>query len=421
MMIQKGFSTIIGDNLTLRVANDEIEDFQRFISFNLAVHQDESLKRYVSRLYSDHPRRKDVFWIYVEENDSKKIVSTITLMPLEWNFDGVTIPLCEMGLVGTLPQYRNRKFIGTMNSTYEAIMRQEGYLFSVIRGIPFYYRRFGYAFALNLDEHILLNKNLIPSKEFDNVSIQKATKQDLPFIKSVFTKEQEKFYISNKFAPECFMYKFMNDDFDNNFLKTFLIKKNENAISFFSFGMSYDNTAYSLIVPEINEESMIKILQFVKAYSEETDQIVFHVNSDTKFGQYLCSIGGKKDLGYGWQIKILNIKSFLNAIGPVLEQRIERSSYKGLSQDIVISDYRESFTIRFNNGKVKDIEVKKGYSAPKGCDVNIPSTALIKLLLSDKSFEEIKYIIKDSILNPESETLIKTLFPKKPSIPDTYY
>ena len=70
---------------------------------------------------------------------------------------------------------------------------------------------------------------------------------------------------------------------------------------------------------------------------------------------------------------------------------------------------------------MKDIEVKKGYSAPKGCDVNIPSTALIKLLLSDKSFEEIKYIIKDSILNPESETLIKTLFPKKPSIPDTYY
>jgi len=421
MKILKGYSKIIGDNLTLRVAIDEIEDFQRFISFNLDVHQDESLKRYVNRLYSDHPRRNAVFWIYVEENDSKEIVSTITLMPLEWNFDDVKIPLCEMGLVGTLTSYRNQELIGTMNNTYEAIMKQEGYLFSAIRGIPYYYRKFGYDFALNLDERILLNKSIIPSKEIVNVSIEKATKQDLAFIKAVYNKEKKKYYISNGFSSDCFMYKFMNEDFDNNFLSTFLIKINEKPISYFSIGMSYDNAAYSLIVPEVNEEIMIKILQFIKAYNEERDQIVFHINSDTNFGQYICSIGGKKDIGYGWQIKILNIKNFLHAISPVLEQRIERSFYKGLSQEIVISDYRERFTIKFNNGKVKDIEVKKGYCAPKSCDVNIPGSALIKLLLSDKNFEEIKYIIKDSILKPESENLIKVLFPKKPSIPDTYY
>jgi len=136
MKIQNGYSEIVGDNLTLRVANNELEDFQRFVSFNLAVHQDESLKRYVNRLYLEHSRKKAIYWIYIEENDSKEIVSMITLMPLEWDFNGMTIPLCEMGLVGTLPAYRNRELIGTLNKSYEAIMKQEGYFLSVIRGIP---------------------------------------------------------------------------------------------------------------------------------------------------------------------------------------------------------------------------------------------------------------------------------------------
>lgn len=420
-MIQKGYSKIIGNNLTLRVAIDDPDELQRLLSFNLTVHQEESLKKYISRLYLEHPERDEIYWIYIEKKDSNKIVSSITLMPLEWNFNGIPIPICEMGLVGTLPKYRNRGLMGIMNKLYEDIMRQEGYLLSVIRGIPYYYRRFGYEFALNLDERILLNKSQVPSRKLEMISFQKATKQDLAFIKSIYNKEQEKFFVSNRFNSDNFMYKFMNDDFDDNFLSTFLIKIKGKPISYFSIGMSYDNVAFSLIVPEVNEESMIKILQYVKILNEKKDQIVFHVNSDTKFAQYICSIGGKRDLGYGWQIRIPNIKEFLHAISPVLEQRIERSSYKGLSQDIVISDYREIFTLRFKNGKVEDIEVKKGYPFPGSCDVQIPSSTLIKLLLSDKTFEEIKYILKDSILKPGSEKLIKILFPKKPSIPDTYY
>ena len=421
MKIQKGYSKKIGDTLLLRVANDKIEELQRLLPFNITVHQEESLKRYISCLYLEHPKKDAIFWIYIEENDTKKIVSSITLMPLEWTFNGILIPICEMGLVGTLPNYRNRGLIGVMNELYEEIMRQEGYFLSAIRGIPYYYRRFGYDFVLNLDERILLNKSQLPSRKIEKIEFQKATKQDLSFIESIYNKEQEQSFISNRFNSNNFMCKFMNDEFDDNFLSTFLINIKGSQTSFFSIGMSYDNTAVSLIVPKVNEESMIKILQFVKTINQDSDQIVFHVNSDSKFGQFICSIRGKKDIGYGWQIKIPDIKEFLHAISPVLEQRIEKSSYNGLSQDIVISDYRESFTLSFKNGKIESIEVNKGYPLPEICHVKIPGSALIKLLLSDKTFEEIKYIFKDSILKPGSEGLIKTLFPKKISMPDTYY
>ncbi|MFX1323102.1 MAG: GNAT family N-acetyltransferase [Promethearchaeota archaeon] len=421
MKLQKGYSKKISDNLTLHISIDDLNELQRFISFNHAVHQEESLKKYINRLFLDHPKRNEIYWIYIEKDDTKKMVSSIVLAPLEWDFDEILIPVCEMGLVGTLTEYRNRGFLGILNELYEEIMEQKGYLLSIIRGIPYYYRKFGYEFALNLDERIFLNRNQIPSKEFEYLLIRKATKDDLNFIKSIYNNQTEKFFIANRFDQHCFDHKFMNVDFDNNFSSTYIIEVNGKLMSFFSIGMSYDSVGYSLVVPEVNEECMIKILQFVNKLNKEKDQIIFQVNSNTKFYQYICSIGGKKNLGYGWQVKIPNIKRFLHAISPILERRIERSSYNGLTQDVIISDYREIFTLIFKNGKIEEIEVKKGYPFQGKCDVQIPSSFLIKLLLSDRSFEEIKFIVRDSILKPESEELIKILFPKKPSLPDTYY
>ncbi|MFX0018303.1 MAG: GNAT family N-acetyltransferase [Candidatus Hermodarchaeota archaeon] len=421
MKIQKGYSKKIADNLTLRIAVGNIDELQRFISFNDAVHQEESLEKYINRLFLEHPERDEIYWIYIEENNSKKLISSITLAPLVWDFDRTSIPICEMGLVGTLAGYRNKGLMGILNQLYENIMEQKGYLISAIRGIPYYYRRFGYEFALNLDERIILNKSQIPLKEIEEISFRKATKLDLNFIKSIYNKQSERFFITNKFNQNNFYYKFINIDFDNNFSSTYLIEVNGRLKSFFSLGMSYDNVGYSLVVPEVNEKCMFKIIQFVNNLNKEKDQIVFQVNSNTKFSQYIFSIGGKKSLGYGWQIRIPNIKKFLHAISLVLEQRIERSSYKGLTQDVVISNYKEIFTLIFKNGKIEAIKVKKGYPIPGSCDVQIPNSFLIKLLLSDRSFEEIKYIVRDSMLRSGSEELIKILFPKKLSIPDTYY
>ncbi|MFX1587123.1 MAG: hypothetical protein ACFFC1_03120 [Promethearchaeota archaeon] len=51
MKIQKGYSKKVADNLTLRIALDDLNELQRFISFNDAVHQEESLKKYINRLF----------------------------------------------------------------------------------------------------------------------------------------------------------------------------------------------------------------------------------------------------------------------------------------------------------------------------------------------------------------------------------
>jgi len=41
--------------------------------------------------------------------------------------------------------------------------------------------------------------------------------------------------------------------------------------------------------------------------------------------------------------------------------------------------------------------------------------------LGERSFKELKHIVKDAIVKYESRELIDVLFPKENSYPDTYY
>jgi hypothetical protein len=74
-----------------------------------------------------------------------------------------------------------------------------------------------------------------------------------------------------------------------------------------------------------------------------------------------------------------------------------------------------------NLGKIEAIKIESGYPDAEKCDVRIPGAMLLKLLLGDRTVDEINHIVKDARINPSSKKLIEILFPKVNSIPDTYY
>ena len=112
MKIIKGYSQKIDEQFILRVATlrNNDEEIEKIVKLNLNVHGD-FLKDIVPRIFQDHPRKKDTLCFYVEEKYTEQAVSSIVLEPLEWRFDNVIVPLCEMDFVATLPQYRGKKLI----------------------------------------------------------------------------------------------------------------------------------------------------------------------------------------------------------------------------------------------------------------------------------------------------------------------
>jgi hypothetical protein len=300
-------------------------------------------------------------------------------------------------------------------------MIERGYLLSCLRGIPYYYRRFGYEFVLSLDERFSLSPKQIPSMELSHINIRKATRKDIDYIENKYNSNSNNFLISNSFDTESFYFKFMNDSFNDNKLATYVIEENGKPEGYFLIGMSFDNEVYTIITSQLSATQMIKLLQHLNEFPKKEKDLILNVAEFSGFGKYLFSIGGKLQSNYGWQIKIPDLKRFFESIKDVLENRIEKSKFSTLSKTVIISDYKQSIELTFIKGKIEDIKIESGYPDAEKCDIRIPGVILLKLLLGDRTVDEINYIVKDARMNPSSKKLIEILFPKVNSIPDTYY
>lgn len=419
-MIEKGFFTKLDEQFSLRISTDSNEEFIKILELNVAVHGEE-IKKYIERIYKEHPKKKDILWFYIEDNSTGQIISSLTLMPLEWQFEEKLLPVCEMGFVGTLKEYRGKGLICILNKFYERVMMERGYLLSCLRGIPYYYRRFGYEFILSLDERLSLSPNQIPSMELSHIDIRKASRKDIGYIENQYNSNSNNFLISNSFDTESFYFKFMNDSFDNNKLSAYIVEENGKLEGYFLIGMSFDNEVYTIITSQLSPPQMIKLLQHLNEYPKKEEDLILNVAEFSEFGKYIFSIGGKLQSNYGWQIKIPDLKRFFKSIKVVLENRVEKSKFINLSKTVIISDYKQSIELIFIKGISEDIKIESGYPDAEKCDVRIPGAILLKLLLGDRTVDEINYIVKDARINPSSKKLIEILFPKVNSIPDTYY
>jgi len=328
-----------------------------------------------------------------------------------------------MGFVSTLEAYRGRSYIVKLNEIFEKAMAERKCVFSVIRGIPYYYRRFGYEYVFPLDDRITLSSSNIPDKEYGNLTIRRANHQDLNLIKTLYDNFHNQFYIVNKFDRDGFVFRFFKEKLNDNRLSTYIIEDSEQVVAYFSLGMSYDNLAYTINGPRLTYQQMIKILQFVKNIhgNKSNSDIQLHARQDLEFGKFVFNLGGKPLSRYGWQLKIPNLKLFFKSIKSIIEERIKNSIYKDFSRKIIISNYRDNIELNFIDGTITNITLIEGYYDPEKCDLSIPGSLLFKLLLSDKTMEEINYLIDDAIVKPSSKLLIDVMFPKKVSYPDTYY
>jgi len=422
IMLEKGYNRNIDDQFSIHIAKDTDQEVEAIINLNLTVHKVELLRSFIPRIFYDHPKKDDIFWLYIMDKKKKKMVSSICLVPLDWKIEMWNLPACEMEFVGTLEEYRGIGLIKELNQLYEDIMLEKGYLLSAIRGIPYYYRSLGYEYISSLDERITLPISKIPSTELTKVNIRKANTADLTFIESKYNEFHKKFFIFNKFDPKCFAFKYINDHFDVEDRSTYIFEENGESKNYFSLGLSYDGQNYEIICPDLENRYMVKLLQFIKEYgkSSSDDMITLSISEVSSLYNYIQSLEGKALPTYGWQIKIPNLNIFFNSIKPLVEERVKNSIFKDITKNVRISNYRETVELGIKQGEIKQINVKKGYPDLRETELRVPSSLLFKILLGDKLFDEISYIIKDAIIDLSSKALIETMFPKKASLLGSY-
>ena len=114
------------------------------------------------------------------------------------------------------------------------------------------------------------------------------------------------------------------------------------------------------------------------------------------------------DLGtYAWQVHVPDFAALLCAIGPVLERRLARSPFAGLSRSLTLCFYRESVQLEFAEGRV--VEVAEGGPCDHG--ICFPPLTFIPVLFGWRTIEQMHAAYPDLSVPDEDKLLVETLFP----------
>jgi predicted N-acetyltransferase YhbS len=80
--------------------------------------------------------------------EGERVVSTLTLLDEVVHLDGVALPAGQVELVATDPAYEGRGLVRSLLAWAHDRSRTRGHLLQVMVGIPFFYRQFGYEYAI---------------------------------------------------------------------------------------------------------------------------------------------------------------------------------------------------------------------------------------------------------------------------------
>lgn len=412
----------LDDHLVLTSVST-MDDVDRLAEFNGLIH-DAHVADMTRALILHHPCTRPEHWLFIRDERTGQIVSSVCLIPWTWHYGEVELKAGEQGIVGTLPEYRHRGLIRALNRCFKELLRDGEFDLSPIQGIPYFYRQFGYEYAIPLEGGWHIGAYQIPDDppRGESYQFRRATLEDLPALVRLYDEAACSLNIHAVRSAAVWRYLIEHEPHTGSASETWLVLDESGGIAGY-WRMEKFGFGEGLIVSDasrLSHPAALAVLRKVKALAAERGKPYIRLASaDSSPLIHAAKAWGAQNTGrYAWQIHIPDPARLLRAIAPVLEARIAASSFAGLSQTLHLNLYRESFDLRFEKGRLAAVEAV-GFS-DEG-EIRLPPPLLAPLVLGWRSRDELRQSHPDVSIWGQSAYLIDVLFPKMESFIYTTY
>lgn len=404
----------LADNFVMKSVRDHA-DAERLAIFNGQIFG-ESVAQMTRRLIFHHPMTRLEYWLYIEDESTGQIVSSLALIPHQWRCEEVTLKAGEMGIVGTLESHRNRGLVRALAARHRELLVEGGFDLSPIQGIPYFYRQFGYAYALPLEAGWHLENRDVPEPSPDDLkgySFRPATYEDIPGLMRLYSESTQPLDIAAVRDQAIWRYLLADSTGAATDGQVWMVLDADGQpIGYFR--IVFEGFGAGLIVGETSRFSYKAtpvVLHHLKTLAIERGKPGIRFNLPVSNDLLRTAQGyGAADRGtWHWQIMIPDIPRLLTRLKPVLERRIAASPFAGLTQTVCLNLYREAYDLDFADGQLRVVNAV-GYR--EWSDIRIPPLALPPLLLGYRSREELAKVNPDVGVSGQAAHLIDVLFPK---------
>lgn len=425
----------LGNGLILR--RSTAADADMLAGFNARIHGEDDLDRRrliawtLDLLAKPHPTFNADDFTVIAEADTGRIVSTLNLISQTWTYEGIPFGVGRPELVGTLPEYRNRGLIRTQFDEVHKWSAERGQLVQVITGIPYYYRLFGYEMALDLSGRRLGYETHVPKLkegEKENFTIRPAANDDLPFVAALYAESQKRYALSCIRGMDIFEFELNVQSRDSiQHHDIFIIEDDlgkrlgyfqhpnflgRTGIVVFGYELK-PGTSWLAVTPSVVRYLWQCGQEFARRDNRASTSFCFLLGLDHPVYQALGDELPAFVEPYAWYIRVPDLPAFIRHIAPALEKRLAESIAVGYGGELKISFYRDGLRLRFELGKLIEVESWKPNSGDDGAAA-FPGLTFIQLLFGYRSFDELHHAFADCFWNNnEAKVLLNILFPKR--------
>jgi predicted N-acetyltransferase YhbS len=141
--------------------------------------------------------------------DGARIVSTLTLLDEELRVavpgtdDVLALPAGQVELVATDPQYEGRGLVRALMGWAHELSAQRGHVVQLMVGIPYFYRLFGYSYAIDVQPDRPVPA---PPPAADGLTVRVAGAEDLPALGALQDKAQARADVRMPHSAACWRW-----------------------------------------------------------------------------------------------------------------------------------------------------------------------------------------------------------------------
>lgn len=414
------------ENIIFRGATKD-GDIQQLKELYYTAFYPERVDEFAEILYNHQPNLPNKNWLVAEDTALQKIVAAIVLIPWKWKIVDVEINMAEFGIVATLPEYRGKGLMHKLNLEFEHLMQENDFFVSGIQGIPGFYYKLGYEYAVELENKIIVPLHLLEQEQQNyGYSIRKADFTDIPFLMQEDAEFNKKYGVSVVRTKENFEYQLTYGLKTECEADSYIIEKGSEQCYFKIYRHGFGS---GLNITEFSENATIDQIKasmfYLKSLAKEADKPFVRLNMHraSKFGSYAISLGAQPGKSYAWQIKITNKLALLEKLKPVFNQRIKDSAFRDFSGVFRLNFYQSAIDLYWDAGEL--IEIKPATEGEEPFTFAINPRWFPRLIFGHNSWEELHDLHPDvspAILSVESVSgglatfvgeFMHALFPKQ--------
>lgn len=441
---EQSYRRDLGDGLLLRWSTaDDTERLVYLYSRAFRDSPDEPLNDVMPFWTRDlmsgrHPLIAPEDFALVEDTHSGAIVAATCLMRATWEYEGIVLPAGRPEIVATDAEYRNRGLIRAIFALIHARSEARGDLAQGITGISYFYRQFGYEYAMDLDTWRTTLFSATPALKADAsepYSLRAATLEDIPLLQALYERERAGALVTTQIDETYWRWVLAGMDPQSaECWKTQVIEERDGrAVGYVWTGPMRRGTAISVwgiatlpgvpllaVLPSVLRglRALAPSVRLRKPDAPPADSIRWVLGVEHPIYEALgdLALTAPTMPPYAWYVRVPDLPALIRRIAPVLEQRLAGSPVTtGYSGELTLDFHRGGLRLVFEQGRLttaEDWQIPVWGTAGAG----FPPLVFTQLLFGHRGLDDLRAALPDVEATSEARAVLRTLFPKRRSM-----